>query len=186
MKMLEKLAPVIEKIGTYLWAIAFLAGVVFIFFGFFDLRDLRSIELRAGGSWGPIVTGGLLAAIGLALHLLWPPRPERDPSSQLSGGLLYVLRHLDARGDYRFPYFYAYQLYVFNTKSPSDPEFEASRSAWAKASDYAVRCLALNGFAEQCGPEYRITAEGRKALQSDSLRAKYTDAFSRPLVTKDD
>ncbi len=183
--MIEKLPPVIEKVATYLWAISFMAGVIFIFLGFFDLKDLKSVDLRAAASWGPIVTGGLFVAIGLALHLLRPSRPARDPSSQQSGGLLYVLRHLDARGDYRFPHCYAYQLYAFNTKSPDRADFEANSAGWAKASDYAVRCLALMGFAEQAGPEYRITVEGRKALQSDSLRANYTDAFSRPLVNKD-
>lgn len=195
MKMLKNLPLVIEKAGTHLPAIAFVVGVVFIFLGFFELRDLKPVGVDA--KWGPIVVGGLFAAIGLALyllHLLRPPRPERDshslPSDSLpSAGLVYVLRHLDVRGgEYGFPWIYAYQLYVFNTKSPSDDEFKATRAGWSKASDYAVRYLALMGFAEKVdlGNEYRITAKGRAVLQSDSLRSKYIDAFARKIVSEKD
>ena len=55
---------------------------------------------------------------------------------------------------------------------------------WKKASDYAVRCLTLMGFAES-GAEYRITKEGHNALQSDDMRARYPEAFSRVLTRKD-
>src|SRR5712692_7477643 len=101
--MIEKLPPLFEKLSTYLAGIVFIAGILFTFLGFFDVKDLKSVDLRAGAAWAPIGAGGLLVAVGLLLHVFRAPRPERDPYSQQSGGLVYVLRHLDARGDYRLP-----------------------------------------------------------------------------------
>jgi len=70
--MFEKLPEVLKAVGTYVAGIAFVAGVVFCFLGFFDVGDFKSVKTRVPAAWPPVIAGSFLIAIGLGLHLLRP------------------------------------------------------------------------------------------------------------------
>lgn len=182
--MLDKFPDILKAVGTYIAGVAFLAGVVFCFLGLFDIGDLKSItsiKSKTLSAWPPVIVGGFLITVGIALHLLPKPGHRAPEDSEQSAGSIYVLRHMDAIGGYRPSSYFGYQLYWFNTDTPAQATFAAERNGWDKASDYAVRALTLRGLAEREGTEYRISTAGAHYLDSPQTRAKYPNAFARPL-----
>ena len=97
---------------------------------------------------------------------------ELEPSAVLSGGMVYLLRHLEDRG-------YCIEdltiiLVHFQIQEEYDHLSDREKKSWDKATQYACQCLVALDLAHPFGQvEYGITPGGRRLLASSKLLHRF-------------
>jgi len=91
----------------------------------------------------------------------------------LSGGMVYLLRHLEARGYSSRAL--APALVYFQTKKKIVDLPDSEQKSWMKATQYACQCLRALNFvnAYDGGSHFRISEQGRRLLSSESLKETF-------------
>jgi len=115
--------------------------------------------------------------IGDAIRKSSPPEPGFDA---LSGGMVYVLRHLalHTRNLHSVT-----EILRAHSRIDAATSSERERMAWLKAAKYCCQCLQALGLAHYFGgDEYTATPYGRQVLESPSLRDRFDEAFARELA----
>jgi hypothetical protein len=104
--------------------------------------------------------------------------PTVLPSS-LSGGMVYLLRFLDARGCSVEEL--ASALVYFQTKAKFAELPVGEQNVWKKAAQYACQGLQALGAADSYDGNrgYRISEEGRRLLRSEQLRLVFDTEMKR-------
>jgi len=122
----------------------------------------------------PIGLGVLFVLISIALAIYETRQVRRRAEEMLTGGVVYVLRHME-RGP-RPAGGFDKALRHFNSERGA----QSGGAGWQKASEYAVYYLVVLGLAERVGAHnvYKISKAGRKILDSGTSRRAYHDAFS--------
>lgn len=180
-----QILPTLSKnISGLSWA----GGIIFLFLGFFDIGDFKSVTRSNVIYWQPVLVGSFLMIIGLLLHIFKLPDVSVDPEKKMSRGLIYILRHMDVDKQYKRDVYFAYHLYVNNSINPSLIEFTNQRKSWQKAAGYALCYLSLLGVVKRNETEADsiINEKGEKLLKSITLRQEYNSTFSKDLVSKVD
>ena len=96
----------------------------------------------------------------------------REPSEVLSGGMVYLLRHLE-------DHIYNLKgltiiLVHFQIQEEYDNLSDREKVSWEKATQYACQCLLALGLIRPLGyNEYDITPGGRKLLASSKLLHRF-------------
>ncbi len=167
--------------------LALIAGVLFLFPALFriDVRD-ASVTKAIVEPREPFLIaaaiGVILVSFGLSLYLLERRLPS-DAVSAMTGGIVFVLRHMYDTSDYRPADHFAQALYFFNHQTAQDSDLLQIDEGWTKASEYAVKYLVAFRLAEpsHSGGEYVITNKGRRFHDSAVVRGRFGDAFRAAL-----
>jgi ribosomal protein S19E (S16A) len=98
--------------------------------------------------------------------------PQKIPDV-LSGGMVYLLRHIETRGYSSLAL--APALVHFQTKKKIADLPDSEQKGWRKATQYACQCLQALGLVSvyDGGSHFRITEQGRRLLSSESLKETF-------------
>ena len=132
----------------------------------------------------PIGLGVLFVLISIALAIYETRQVRRRAEEMLTGGMVYVLRHMERdRGSRRADGFDK-ALRHFSSERGA----QSGGAGWQKASEYAVYYLVVLGLAERVGAHnvYKISKAGQRILDSGTSRKAYHEAFSIGLSGRDD
>jgi len=107
----------------------------------------------------------------------------REPSEVLSGGMVYLLRHLEDQG-HSIRGLTRILVHLQNEKE-YDHLSDGEKKSWEKATQYACLCLRALELIQPYGTiDYRITAGGKKLLASGKLAERFAGPLNFPLVSK--
>lgn len=147
-------------------------------------RATFNLELAPGKAVGdapPEVIKGALGPACSKIRKLVKARGTNDEITPLSGGMVYLLRHLAVGG--RSLRDLSYVLAHFQMGRMADRLGGVEMMAWAKAAQYACQCLFALGLVDKYGgDEYAINDLGEKVLQSEKVRKLHTSALEKELV----
>jgi hypothetical protein len=154
-----------------------------------DLKGLTvaSFSLPAGIKPSEADPDLLQQALGKACSQLRTVIKKRyldDPPEMLSGGMIYLLRHLQTRS-YSLGEL-ADILIHFNSTGKATKLSAREAEGWGKAAQYALQCLRALRLVDQFGTgEYSITSAGRRLLDSGRLEKRFQNSLICELLTLD-
>jgi hypothetical protein len=99
-----------------------------------------------------------------------------EPSEVLSGGMVYLLRHLEDQG-YNIRDLTRILVHI-QIEKEYDQLSDGEKKGWEKAAQYACLCLQALDLIEPYGTiDYGITPGGRRLLASSKLRHRFAKEF---------
>ena len=166
------------------FVILVLGGVVTLL-GFLNVSaNPWGLSSRGQPALIPIGLGVLFVLISIALAIYETRQVRRRAEEMLTGGMVYVLRHMERDPGSRPAGAFDKALRHFSSERGAQ---SGAGAGWQKASEYAVYYLVVLGLAERVGAHnvYKISKAGRKILDSGTSRRAYHDAFSIGLSGRD-